>query len=87
MHSENEKSGISIFPNPASDNLQLTLGDFYKNDKTTASFYNSVGQKIFELEIENANSIVDLRNFEEGVYSVSIDNGLKVEIIQLVIGH
>ena len=82
---ENEKSGISIFPNPASDNLQITLGEFYKNDKTTAVFYNSVGQEIFRLEIENANYIVDLRNFEKGVYSVSFDNGMNAEMVPFVV--
>lgn len=68
---ENDNSDISVYPNPAKDNLTVILKD---NMKYKLSISNMQGQLILEKEISSGQSRIDISNIPKGVYIIGIEN-------------
>src|SRR3972149_4475394 len=67
---ENEKQSIiNIYPNPASDIINITG----ITQKTKIFLYDIVGKLVFENEINNDLKL-DVSNFKNGIYNLLIDN-------------
>ncbi len=71
LFDEDNNSDISIYPNPARDNLTVILRD-NKNYKLSIS--NLQGQILMENEISSAQSRIDISKLPKGVYVISIEN-------------
>ncbi|OFZ01352.1 MAG: hypothetical protein A3K10_00125 [Bacteroidetes bacterium RIFCSPLOWO2_12_FULL_31_6] len=64
----------TIFPNPSSNNVTISLNDF-SNDNYSFSLYNNMGQVILENKmITNHSFTFSVQNFTNGIYYYSITN-------------
>lgn len=75
---ENETQNIEIYPNPAK-NL-LTIKAEHLNN---VAIYNSVGQKVFEKDVDYSELSITLDGFDAGIYMVRINADGK-EIIRKI---
>ena len=69
----NSNNSISIFPNPASDKLNI---QFTSDEKefAKAKIVNSVGQVVKEVELNN-NTQINIEDLPSGIYFLNIKNG------------
>ena len=61
---------ISIFPNPASDVLNIEAS----NEIYQVTLINPVGQVVYDAVLETNKTSIDLREFSDGVYMVQLKN-------------
>ncbi|XZF14587.1 T9SS type A sorting domain-containing protein [Chitinophagaceae bacterium MMS25-I14] len=80
-----DHNGINIYPNPAKDMLYVSG----MNGGETVTVYNTVGQLLKTVSINNAGtSLLSLRGLLPGIYYVRISiSGDKVRAFNLVIGN
>lgn len=68
-----EDKSVSVFPNPASDNLTLSYAT--PVDKATVKVLNVAGQVVKEINVVSGNNVVvDIAAFPAGVYFVETTN-------------
>ena len=75
----NEKTSLTLFPNPANDLVTLkgeSLG--------TVSVYNALGQKTDEFHTDNNELTIATTQYESGVYVIKTGNG---EVMRFVVRH
>ena len=70
-----------IYPNPTKDNLTITA-----EAMTRITITNALGQTIYDQEIDTDNMVIDMAQYETGVYMVRIttENGVAVERVTVV---
>jgi len=56
---------FDLFPNPATDILQLNIDTKILNNSSTtyAYFYNSTGKEVLNIQIQNSNQAIDISHF------------------------
>ncbi|MFN5183968.1 MAG: T9SS type A sorting domain-containing protein [Bacteroidota bacterium] len=75
---------ISLFPNPATDNLILNVGG-YKNEAINYFIYDLQGKKIKTGNIESNQSIIDISQINNGVYYMDINKeNKKVQSFKII---
>jgi hypothetical protein len=76
---ENEL-GISIFPNPTKDAIQIDRGD---NKKVEIQIIDFTGKLILKQSIQNPVTTIDLSSFANGVYIIKMrtENGSSTQKI------
>lgn len=80
------KIDLSVYPNPASNNVTLKLGDV--NNNMTYEVANLLGQKEFQGNILNDMTKINTSNLTEGIYFVTVrSNGKLVRTEKLVVKH
>ena len=62
-------SNIKIFPNPVTNELIIK---YQENTNARAEIYSLLGQKLYSLVLKEENTKIDLSNFQNGIYLVSI---------------
>jgi hypothetical protein len=67
---------ISVYPNPATDELFIKSSDGMLSDKTTYSVMDMMGRTIVETTLYN-NSI-DVSNLKNGIYFIQIKEGTEI---------
>ena len=77
-----------IYPNPANDYIELKLNYGLKsilqvNDEI--KIYNSYGELIQSEKMSSSFQKIDVSNLQAGVYNLKINNGYKVNVMQLVL--
>jgi hypothetical protein len=79
---EVEENIIHIFPNPASSQVQISSG----NNIMEVAVYNVAGQQVYRHTPETQNHIINLNDFNNGIYMVRIltPEGLKTLKLQVV---
>ena len=79
---EIEENIINIFPNPASSQVQISSG----NNIMEVAVYNVAGQQVYRHTPETQNHIINLNDFNNGIYMVRIltPEGLKTLKLQVV---
>ncbi len=66
-------SKVKIFPNPASETLNISLGDLVSTD-ALAVITNSLGQVVSSTPLnDNYNTTIDVSNYTSGLYFVTIN--------------
>ena len=70
-----------VYPNPTKDNLNITA-----EGMTRITITNTVGQVMLDQEVVSDNEIINMAQYEAGVYMVRIttENGVAVERITVV---
>lgn len=63
------KKGVSLYPNPAQNQITITFTDAISNAEI--AFYNNLGQLVLEKSIEN-NETIALDNLNSGIYFYNI---------------
>ena len=61
-------TSLSIYPNPASDRLQLNLQGFQNLEGLEISFYNLLGQKTHLQKITQAETSLEVKDWQRGIY-------------------
>lgn len=72
----NETQQLSVFPNPASDVINLTI-----SKPTSITITTSTGEIIRELELEG-NATIDVSTFTNGIYFIKTSEGQTVKFIK-----
>jgi hypothetical protein len=76
INSPDNNLNISIYPNPASDEIYMEI-DAREQDDLLVEFYNSEGLLMFHFKAERGNIFkksYDINNFARGIYHVKVYN-------------
>jgi hypothetical protein len=65
-------SKLNLFPNPATDQLNIELSD-HSNPISTFKIYNSVGMIVYQQNKFRERATIDISNLQAGVYVVALD--------------
>ncbi|MBR4156329.1 MAG: choice-of-anchor J domain-containing protein [Bacteroidales bacterium] len=78
---ENGVNGMMVYPNPTNGSLNITA-----DDMNSIAIINTLGQVVYEIAADSDSALIDMTQFEAGVYMVRIvtDNGVAVERITVV---
>ncbi|WP_430404820.1 T9SS type A sorting domain-containing protein [Fluviicola sp.] len=74
--------GLSVFPNPASDNLTIVIP---QSMDASATVYSATGSLVTTIAKLDAQTELSVQNWNPGVYFVRIQNDEKTSTIKLVI--
>jgi hypothetical protein len=69
----NETNDITVYPNPASDKLNITVAG--NNNETRVKILNALGQQVILQPIFENVTTLDISQFEEGIYFVQVLSG------------
>jgi len=72
LEEDNANNLISLYPNPAIDQVNLHLPNSLINK--TLEIKNVLGQIITKKTITSTDDIIDIRNYKQGVYFISIES-------------
>jgi hypothetical protein len=61
---------LQIYPNPASGFIRITTPKNF--DRAEVNIFNSLGQMVFENSMQSGNIVVDVSDFDRGMYFVLI---------------
>lgn len=71
----NAESGISVYPNPASDKLFISLKDLIVGGKINVTVFNILGEKVSQQTLvtaDNNGTVLNVSELKEGVYMVKL---------------
>lgn len=72
---------IKLYPNPVSEYLSVELP--YANNEYSLSIFNQLGACVNKLSLTTNPTIIDMSEFSEGIYYVSVQSGLKIETVKI----
>lgn len=75
---------ISVYPNPAKDQINVDLSSLNAND-ATVKIMNSNGMVVYEKAAVNSNEVISTASFNKGMYMVQVSAGNKISNKKLVI--
>ncbi len=78
---ERSKDGIKIYPNPATELVNLTS----ENNIINVQVYNNIGQLVMEQKVDGNSCQLHISDLESGIYSIRIGTENKNIMKQLVI--
>jgi len=72
----NGKGTITIFPNPAKDNVNIRLSESWQGKNLTIEIFNQLGQKITSKKLENTSQVetIHVSNLPSGIYTMRLGN-------------
>jgi hypothetical protein len=73
-------SSLSIYPNPASNQLNITVSEALIGENY--SLYNSVGQLVLTNKIQSTQTTLDISNLAQGTYTLVMKGGRKVVVVE-----
>ncbi len=75
----NRLNNIKIYPNPTNNQITIDL-DMLPTKNTTLQITDLVGKMLYNQTITNAKTVINLNNYNQGIYLVKLsnDNGIKV---------
>jgi hypothetical protein len=78
---ENGVNGMMVYPNPTKDNLNITA-----EGMINITITNALGQVMYEQNVDSDNQIINMSQYEAGVYMVRIttENGVAVKQVTVV---
>lgn len=74
--------GVSIFPNPANTEVQITL-----NAGSTVSVFNALGENVMNLQLAEGKHTIDLSGLAAGIYFVQAQNITGISTQRLMINR
>ncbi len=78
----NKNEKIKIYTTPANKMLIIEIENY---DGSTMDIFNSSGQVIFNKELKNKKTTIELSNFSDGIYFVKIKSGESSKIEKIII--
>ena len=78
---ENTTVDMTIYPNPTSDHLNILM-DGMKHISIT----NSLGQLVYDKDVDSDNEVINMSQFEAGVYMLHLttDAGMATERVIVI---
>ncbi|MFD2727499.1 BNR-4 repeat-containing protein [Hyunsoonleella rubra] len=80
-----ENQSVSVFPNPATDRLYITLKE--NNSQATFKIYNLTGQLIIGGKISNAVNTIKVDNLPVGIYIIQTFYNNTIKNFKVMIGE
>ena len=77
----NSLSEVSIYPNPATDLLNIVS----ENSIKQITIFNFIGQTMFDSEINNTNTVINTSTYQSGVYIIRIETAKSVKTEKVTI--
>jgi hypothetical protein len=86
MSKPRSESAMSVYPNPAKDNA--TINYLISNDALLI-ISNKIGEiiRVESLSKESLNTVIELTNFKNGVYTCKLVQDGQVDVAQLIVIH
>ncbi len=72
-----------IYPNPTAENLEIKFSGEY----ALITIFDLSGRKIMEFEAYDSHAFVNLSEFKNGTYIVSVDNDKLIRSTKLIVSH
>ncbi|MHB8261928.1 MAG: T9SS type A sorting domain-containing protein [Bacteroidia bacterium] len=63
---------VNIYPNPASQLLNLKISKFDNGNTNSVEIYNIIGECVHRQIVKSSNSQIDISDLSEGVYNLSL---------------
>lgn len=78
---ENGVNGLMIYPNPTNCNLNIEAESMRR-----ITIANALGQIVYDQEVDSDNTIIDMTQYESGIYMVQIvtDNGVATKRVSVL---
>ena len=78
---ENNVNGVMIYPNPTNGNLNVNVEAMKR-----ITIVNTIGQIVYDQEVVSDNEIIDMSQYETGIYMVRIvtEKGVAVKRVSVV---
>ncbi len=80
-----DNSLISVYPNPAKEQINIDLSSMNNAADATVKIMNSNGMLVYEANASNSNEIINTSSFNKGIYLVQVSSGNKVSNKKVVI--
>lgn len=64
--------GVSVYPNPASDNLIVDILNLQPGDKATVFIFDEAGKKVFEKKQDAVQQSIGMKEHPAGMYYLKI---------------
>ena len=77
-HNNGEEKLFDVYPNPAKNEITISLKNFEEKELTLVQIYNSNGTPMFEQKTIKSTIIVDVSAFPLGQYVINIKNNSKI---------
>ena len=77
------ENGISIYPNPANNELNILLNTLPEG-RTTIEFHDVAGRLLISQEITSTNASINISSLPQGVYMCRIINGRNIIVIDSI---
>ncbi|MEI7801064.1 MAG: T9SS type A sorting domain-containing protein [Bacteroidota bacterium] len=82
---------ISVFPNPASDQVAVNY-TAEKAENISMSLFNNLGQLVYSTDLGNQNAgnhkqIIATENLADGIYTLTLKSGASISVNKIVITH
>lgn len=75
-----DEAKISMYPNPVSSSLSISSVEKFD----TISIYNVIGQEVMNLKVNNTNAVINVSNFQNGIYIVKAFSEGKVSTSKFI---
>ena len=83
-HFQTVNNDISVFPNPAKDELFISINHFKSKALSYLELYNISGQKVLDQVILQNNSKVDLSALSKGLYLLKTNVDGQVSTVKII---
>ena len=76
---------IKVYPNPTDGKFTFEIGDIYTGEVGEAKIINVLGETIYQTQVRNFKSEIDLSNVQSGMYFLQVLYGKQIYNKQIVI--
>jgi len=73
---------VTLYPNPAQDRLKIIFSDLYGNEKI--EIFNSIGENLFQSDLKNQESEIDIGSLPDGMYFTAIISGEWKKVLKFI---
>lgn len=84
LEDANKISMFSLWPNPAQDELNVSLTSGLEKD-AKAAIYDVQGRLVLSVMLTSVDSVINVQGLVKGIYMVTIKNGDKSEVKKVII--
>ncbi|MHB8260151.1 MAG: LamG-like jellyroll fold domain-containing protein [Bacteroidia bacterium] len=78
---------VKIYPNPASNEINLTIGAFDNSKTNRVEIYNIIGESVHLQIIKSSNCQIDISKLSNGVYFVTVTNGEETSTEKIIVNR
>ncbi|MGZ3864278.1 MAG: FG-GAP-like repeat-containing protein [Bacteroidia bacterium] len=69
---------VSIYPNPNNGEFNLTMSQFDNLKTSVVEIFNLLGEKVYSVKLDHANSAHDITTFKPGIYQLKVINNNQI---------
>jgi hypothetical protein len=87
VHELENQQALSVYPNPLSDYLTITLAKQDMNERFTVVVYNAIGDQVVKQEMNSSSLVLDLSKQPAGFYMLSLVSKTHAYHERIVVRH